>query len=294
MSGVCRRFSGKDGAFQALNGVVPHFKSWNMGVNAPITSEARSNTQGYQVSWAGAKSANGGFSVAGAEPLVKICDTGIFTGFATDGIDGLLFKLRASVNGATFNWDWQALTQSADYTFVSNYRQAGDELIITPTTTPIKDTSLPRVFSMPKSDGTFFPLVLNNQGLCAQNASVAFSAQPNTTSDSCTGGWQTVMGMGAVNVTFNATISCADPSQIPDVGTCNNLQIYTDACDLTKFWDFKYFLIGGKENLTVNTGGDAVTYTLNMTFSIAPCDCATTGAGYIKDPNGVYWVGAAA
>ena len=293
----CTRVSGFDGAFQAPNGIVAHLQNWNMGINAPISSEARSNTQGYQVSWAGAKSANGGFSVAGVEPLIKIRDSGIFTGYTGGGVGkGRLYKLKADVNNVVLNFDWQNRTSSMQYQFVSNYQAAGDELIVLPVTSGniIKDISLPRSFVTPASDGTFFPIVLNDQGLCAQNATITFSAQPNTLSDSCTGGWQTVLGMGAVNVTFNGTMTCNDISQIPDVGKCNTLDIYTDACDLEKKWSFKYFLIGGKESLTVNNSGEAVTYTLNMTFSIAPCDCGITAVGSIIDPNGVAWVGQAA
>jgi hypothetical protein len=128
-----------------------------------------------------------------------------------------------------------------------------------------------------------------------QNATINMSCTPNTLADSCSGGWQTVLGLGAVNVAFSGTSTCNDISLIPDIGTCNSLKIFTDQCDLLKFWEFKYFLLNGKDGLTADiAGGGPVTFNLNMTFSIAPCNCGETALGSIIDPNGVYWVGSAA
>jgi len=293
---TCKRVGGRDGGFAIAGTPVAHLSNWNMGINAPITSEARSNTQGYQVSWAGAKSTNGGFSVGGCEPIIKIGDSGLFKGYTGGGTaKGTLYQVKADITGVTLSFDWQNQKASSTYSFVSNYQAPGDELITEPASTIITDLSAPKSFRVPTSGPDFMPLVLNGQGLCAQNATITFSAQPNTLVDSCSGGWQTVLGLGAVNVTFNATITCNDINQIPDIGTCNELEIYTDACDLLKKWVFNYFVIGGKESLTVdNVSGGAVTYTLNMTYSIAPCGCDNQPTGSIVDPNGVYWVGQAA
>ena len=199
------------------------------------------------------------------------------------------------------NFDWENQSSSTQYQFVSNYQGPGDELVITPATSTniITDLSAPRAFRPPVANllgsEPFFPVLINDTPLCMQNATITFSAQPNTLVDSCTGGWQTVLGMGAVNVTFTGTSTCNDTSLIPDIGECNRLRIFTDMCDLTKMWDFQYFVMAGKDGLTVDTAtGGAVTFTVNMTYSIAPCDCVTTAVGYIVDPNGVYWVGTAA
>ena len=273
-----------------------------MGVNAPITSESRSNTQGYQVSWAGAKSANGGFNIGGVEPVVKIGDSGIFTGYTGGGAGkGKLYKVRAHVSQVTLNFDWAAKTSSTQYQFLSDYQSAGDELTITTAAagTIIKDTSTPKSFLLPVSNPSaspaFYPVLINTTPLCMTNATITFSANPSTIVDSCTGGWQSVLGRGAVNVTFSGTSTCNDISLLPDIGTCNTLQIFTDACALTKSWLFKYFVLSGKDSLTVNIGdGGAVTFNLNMTYSIAPCDCGSSIIGSIKDPSNVYWVGSAA
>ena len=205
----CNRVSGQDGGFMTANGVVHHLTQWTMGENATVNSEARSNTQGYQVSWTGAKNANGGFNIAGAEPVIKIKDSGIFTGYTGGGVGkGKLYKLRADVNNVVLNLDWENLTSSTQYQFVSNFQNSGDELTVTDVTQSsqiITDLSPPRAFRpplwMPGDPAAsppvpeFYPVLINDTPLCMQNATITFSAQPNTLSDSCTGGWQTVLGI---------------------------------------------------------------------------------------------------
>jgi len=203
--------------------------------------------------------------------------------------NNIAYAVRAAVSGVTMNFDWQAKTVSSDYQFVSDYQNSGDELQQT-TGTISTDSSPPRSFLSPTTN----PVLINGTPLCVQNATITFSATPNATSDSCSGGWQTLMGMGAVNVTFSGTCTCNDFSLIPDICTCNTLKIFTDMCDPTKFWEFSYFLMAGKDSLTVDTvSANGVTFTINMTYSIAPCGCDAATTGFIKDPNNVYWVGSA-
>ena len=300
----CNRFSGSDGAFriplQSGFQVVPGLRNWNMSYNNPITSESRSNTKGYQVSWAGVKSVSGGFSCAGADGIIKIKDAGIFTGYTGGGIGttgGRLYSVRAVITQATFNFDWQAKTCTSDYQFVSNYNAAGDELKIeTPTaTTPaiITDSSAPKSFRPSASNPVQIittDATPKTSNICVQNATLTFSASPNATADSCSGGWQVLMGLGAVNVTFSATCTCNDFEEIPDIGKCNILKIYTDICDATKFWEFSYFVMAGKDNLTIDTvSANGITYTINMTYSIAPCDCGSSTTGKIIAPGNVLW-----
>jgi hypothetical protein len=306
MALTCNRVSGKDGAFSGPSGVIAHVSNWNVGENAPVNSEARSNTQGFQITTVGARSANGGFNIGGTEPVIKLGDRGLFKGYTGGGTTkGRLYQLAAIVNQLTMQWDWQNRTSNSQYAFTSDWQQQGDELKILPATEILKDTSRARNFmppmmlpadptATPPRPNDFYPVLINGSPLCMQNATITMSAQPNQLADSCTGGWMTVLGLGATNVTFSGTATCNDTSQIPDIGTCNTLEIFTDICDLTKKWQFKYFMLNGKESLNVDiAGGGAVTYTINMTFSVA-CGCDNDEDGLIVDPNGVYWLGQAA
>jgi len=300
----CNRVSGKDGAFSGPNGVIAHVTNWTVGVTASANSEARSNTQGFQVSTVGAASANGGFNIGGTEPIVKIGDRGIFKGYTGGGTTkGRLYELAAIVNSITMNWDWQNRTSGSQYAFVSDYQQAGDELQVKTASEILKDSSRARNFMPPAflpADPTatpprltdFYPVLINGSPLCMQNATITMSAQPNQTADSCTGGWMTVLGLGATNVTFSGTASCNDISLIPDIGSCNTLEIFTDICDLSKKWTFRYFMINGKDGLTTDiAGGGAVTFNIAMTFSVA-CGCDGDDDAVIIDPTGTYWLGA--
>jgi len=297
----CNRVSGKDGAFSGPNGVIAHVTNWTVGATASASGEGRSNTQGFQASWVGPASANGGFNIGGTEPIVKIGDRGIFKGYTGGGATkGKTYSLAAIVNSITMNWDWQNRTSSSQYAFTSDYQQAGDELLVMPTTEIIKDTSRARNFMPPvyipgttePAKPDFYPVAINGSPLCMQNATITMSAQPNQTADSCTGGWMTVLGLGATNVTFSGTASCNDISLIPNIGSCNTLEIFTDICDLSKKWTFRYFMINGKDGLTCDiAGGGAVTFNIAMTFSVA-CGCDGDDDAVIIDPTGTYWLGA--
>lgn len=308
----CIPLSGVDGGFKVGSDTITDLMEWNMGVaTSAINNRSKSNTKGYQATWTGPKFANGGFTVDGTDAKLFVKDVGKFVGYTgfsggNSMTDGRLYAVNAAVSQMVMSWDWTNQTSQTVYSFVSKYVQAGDELQVTvPTsTTEIKDTSVPKIFkpafyhpaSTNPVTAEFFPLTICGTPLCATTASVTISANPIVlAAHSCSAGWQATAGFEAINVAFQANIICPDITIIPDIGECCDLQLYVDDCDLTKFWDFNYIAITNKDQFNVNISQPGlIGWNLQGQFSIAPCSCdGSQTDGYIKDPSGIYRVGAA-